>query len=150
MVIESDWSDIPDDWTEGEDVETVTEEAPPGSIAYASLPRRLVIGEVVWCPSCRGKGTKGGRTCYRCSGHGIVPNEGPIPGISAGTDGPEQVVQRLGRPQMKAVGWWSHSNHYDEDCPVWYYRGVGRVVFNFNTTLVIATEADKTEEARPH
>lgn len=78
------------------------------------------------------------------------PYEGPIEGIAVGADGPDQVVQRLGRPQRKAVGWWSHSNHYDEDCPVWYYRGVGRVVFNFNTTLVIATEADKTEEARPN
>jgi hypothetical protein len=77
------------------------------------------------------------------------PNEGPIAGISLEEDGPAQVTQKLGKPQRKAVGWWRNSFHYDEQCPVWYYRGVGRVVFNFNSTRVIATESDKTEEARP-
>jgi hypothetical protein len=81
MVIGSDWSDIPEDWTEEEDVDIVIEEAPPGSVAYANPPSRLVIGEVVWCPSCRGKGTRGGRQCHRCGGYGIVPNEGPIPAL---------------------------------------------------------------------
>lgn len=78
------------------------------------------------------------------------PDDGPIEGIRPKKDGPDEVVQKLGKPQHKANGWWRKSFHYDEECPVWYYRGVGRVVFNFNSTKVIATEADRTEEARPH
>jgi hypothetical protein len=77
------------------------------------------------------------------------PNDGPIAGINVRQDGPDAVVKQLGKPQRKAVGWWSHSFNYDEQCPVWYYRGVGRVIFNFNSTLVIATESDRTEQARP-
>jgi hypothetical protein len=78
------------------------------------------------------------------------PNEGPLPGITVREDGPQEVLQKLGRPERKATGWWRNSFHYDEECPVWYYRGRGRVIFNFNSTLVIATEADRSEEARPN
>ncbi len=78
------------------------------------------------------------------------PDEGPIAGITPRQDGPAEVVKVLGKPQFKANGWWRKSFHYDEECPVWYYRGVGRVVFNFNSTRVLATEADRTEEARPN
>lgn len=77
------------------------------------------------------------------------PDHGPIEGIVRRGDGPREVVKRLGMPTSKANGWWRGSFHYDEGCPVWYYKGVGRVVFNWNSTLVIATEADSSEDGRP-
>lgn len=44
--------------------------------------RRLVFGDVAWCPTCKGaKKVKRGEKrvdCVVCGGTGIVPNEGPI------------------------------------------------------------------------
>ena len=45
------------------------------------VTERLEFGKVVWCPRCKGKGTRPGVmpgtgiTCRRCGGSGIVPNE---------------------------------------------------------------------------
>lgn len=50
------------------------------------MGERLVFGEVIWCPRCRGsksiKELKGETVrqvvCPRCKGEGIVPNDEPI------------------------------------------------------------------------
>jgi hypothetical protein len=77
-------------------------------------------------------------------------NEGPIPGITNGVDGPEQVEKTLGKPSAKANGWWQDEHRFDMDFRVWYYAGVGRVVFRRDTSMVYTTEADKTQGVHPN
>jgi hypothetical protein len=75
-------------------LETPVEAPPqPPERRFDSLPKRLMFGEAVLCPRCKGK-TKAVKEsfpplhrdpeagalvpCARCSGWGLVPNEGPI------------------------------------------------------------------------
>jgi len=69
--------------------------------------------------------------------------DGPIPGIAVGEDGPAQVVKVLGKPSATASGWWRDVHHFDIEFKVWYYKGVGRVVFYPEMDRVYTTEADK-------
>jgi hypothetical protein len=71
--------------------------------------------------------------------------DGPIPGITVGADGPEQVLKVLGKPSARAGGWWKDSNQFDMEFTVWYYKGVGRVIFYHGSEKVYATEADKSQ-----
>ena len=75
--------------------------------------------------------------------------EGPIPGINA-QDGPEEVVKALGLPATKANGWWLDEHRFEMDYRVWYYKGVGRVIFDRTTSRVVATEADHTQGGLPN
>jgi hypothetical protein len=70
---------------------------------------------------------------------------GPIPGINAEQDGPEQVVKVLGRPSARASGWWKDEHQFDIEFKVWYYKGVGRVIFYPEMDRVYTTEADKNQ-----
>src|SRR5258706_7028318 len=79
-----------------------------------------------------------------------VHHEGPIPGITPDVDGPEQVVKALGEPSSKASGWWKDTNQFDIEFRVWYYKGVGRVIFRPEMTTVFATEADKSQGGLPN
>ena len=78
-----------------------------------------------------------------------VRREGPIPGITAGKDGPDEVVKALGQPAAKANGWWEDEHRFDMEYRVWYYKGIGRVIFRMDMT-VYATEADKTQGGLPN
>jgi len=75
---------------------------------------------------------------------------GPIPGISAGSDGPEQVLKVLGKPSSRASGWWTDEHQFDMEFKVWYYKGVGRVIFRPEMTTVSTTEADKHQSGQPN
>ena len=70
---------------------------------------------------------------------------GPIPGITAGSDGPEQVLKVLGKPGPRASGWWTDEHQFDMEFMVWYYKGVGRVIFYPGMDRVYTTEADKSQ-----
>jgi hypothetical protein len=80
----------------------------------------------------------------------IVRNEGPIAGITPDVDGPDQVVKVLGLPACKANGWWFDEHRFDMDFRVWYYKGIGRVIFRYDMSSVYATEADKTQGGLPN
>lgn len=80
----------------------------------------------------------------------LVNREGTIPGITPDVDGPEQVLKALGQPSCKASGWWKDENQFDIEFRVWYYKGVGRVIFRPEMTTVYATEADKTQGGLPN
>ena len=71
--------------------------------------------------------------------------DGPIPGITEGQDGPAQVVKVLGKPSATASGWWSDVHKFDIEFRVWYYKGVGRVIFYPEMDRVYTTEADKNQ-----
>lgn len=75
---------------------------------------------------------------------------GPIPGITPDVDGPEQVIKVLGRPSARASGWWKDEHQFDIEFKVWYYKGVGRVIFRPEMTTVYATEADKNQVGSPN
>ena len=80
----------------------------------------------------------------------FVRNEGPIPGITVNVDGPDQVVKVLGQPSSRASGWWKDEHQFDIEFKVWYYKGVGRVIFRPEMTTVYATEADKHQAGQPN
>jgi hypothetical protein len=77
-------------------------------------------------------------------------SDGPIPGITPDVDGPDQVVKALGTPSSRASGWWKDCNQFDIEFKVWYYKGVGRVIFRPEMTTVYATEADKSQAGLPN
>ncbi len=79
----------------------------------------------------------------------LVRREGPIPGITVDRDGPEEVLKVLGPPASRASGWWQDEHRFDMDFQVWYYKGVGRVIFREDMS-VYATEADKTQGGLPN
>ena len=79
-----------------------------------------------------------------------VINEGPIPGITPNVDGPDEVVKALGKPSARASGWWKDEHQFDMEFKVWYYKGVGRVIFRPDGRAVYATEADKTQGGLPN
>lgn len=76
--------------------------------------------------------------------------DGPIPGITVDVDGPEQVLKVLGAPSSRASGWWKDEHQFDIEFRVWYYKGVGRVIFRPEMTTVYATEADKNQGGLPN
>ena len=82
-------------------------------------------------------------------GETVNHGDGPIPGIVANVDGPEQVLKVLGRPSARASGWWVDEHQFDIEFKVWYYKGVGRVIFRPEMT-VYATEADKNQTGSPN
>jgi len=65
-------------------------------------------------------------------------------------DGPDEVVKALGKPSSKASGWWKDEHQFDMEFKVWYYKGVGRVIFRPDGRTVYATEADKTQGGLPN
>ena len=71
--------------------------------------------------------------------------DGPIPGITDGQDSPEQVLKVLGKPAARASGWWRDEHQFDMEFTVWYYKGVGRVIFYGGMDRVYTTEADKNQ-----
>ena len=79
----------------------------------------------------------------------LVNREGEIPGIKP-DDTPDQVVKALGKPSAKANGWWKDEHQFDMEFRVWYYKGVGRVIFHPDGKTVYATEADKTQGGLPN
>ncbi len=79
-----------------------------------------------------------------------VRREGPIPGITANVDGPDQVLKVLGHPSSRASGWWIDEHQFDIEFRVWYYKGVGRVIFRPDMSTVYATEADKHQPGLPN
>ena len=79
-----------------------------------------------------------------------VRREGPIPGITVDVDGPEQVLQVLGKPSSRASGWWVDEHQFDIEFKVWYYKGVGRVIFRPDMSTVYETEADHTQGGLPN
>ena len=76
--------------------------------------------------------------------------EGPIAGITVDKDGPDDVLKALGKPSSRASGWWKDDNQFDIEFKVWYYKGVGRVIFRPEMTTVYATEADKNQTGLPN
>ena len=76
--------------------------------------------------------------------------DGPIPGITVNVDTPEQVLKVLGAPSSRASGWWKDEHQFDIEFKVWYYKGVGRVIFRPEMTTVYATEADKNQGGLPN
>jgi hypothetical protein len=89
-------------------------------------------------------------SCFDTEPGGSVRREGPIPGITPDVDGPEQVEKALGKPAAKANGWWLDEHRFEMDYRVWYYKGIGRVVFDRYTNKVYATEADKSQGGLPN
>ena len=85
---------------------------------------------------------------YTEPGEGIR-RDGPIAGITNDKDGPDEVVKVLGQPAAKANGWWQDEHRFDMEFRVWYYKGVGRVIFRPDRS-VYATEADKTQGGLPN
>jgi hypothetical protein len=83
-------------------------------------------------------------------GEGANHGDGPIPGINVNVDGPEQVLKTLGTPSSRASGWWKDEHQFDIEFKVWYYKGVGRVIFRPEMTTVYATEADKNQLGTPN
>src|ERR1043165_6931689 len=71
--------------------------------------------------------------------------DGPIPGIKIDEDGPAEVLKALGPPTCRASGWWKDAHQFDIEFKVWYYKGVGRVIFRPEMTTVYATEAAKNQ-----
>ena len=79
-----------------------------------------------------------------------VRREGPIPGITVDVDGPDQVLKVLGHPSSRASGWWVDDHRFDIEFKVWYYKGVGRVIFRPDMSTVYETEADHTQGGLPN
>ena len=79
-----------------------------------------------------------------------VRREGHIAGITVDVDGPEQVVKVLGSPSSRASGWWVDEHRFDIEFKVWYYKGVGRVIFRPDMSTVYETEADHTQGGLPN
>jgi len=69
-----------------------------------------------------------------------------IPGIHEGQT-PDEVIKVLGHPTVRENGWWNGPSWYDMEFHVWYYKKVGRVIFNRNMD-VHASEADSKQLGR--
>lgn len=90
-----------------------------------------------------------GVSCIDTEPGALMRNDGPIPGINANDDA-EAVVKVLGQPAAKENGWWFDEHRFEMDYRVWYYKGIGRVIFDRYTSRVVATEADKTQGGLPN
>ena len=74
-------------------------------------------------------------------------DEGPIPQIEPGAD-KDAVLAVLGPPKNRARGWWrSAGTDFDMEFTVWYYKGMGRVIFGRYGT-VHDSEQDSEEDGR--
>jgi len=89
-------------------------------------------------------------SCIDTEPGAYVRREGPIPGITPDNDGPQEVEKALGQPASKSNGWWQDEHHFDMEYRVWYYKGLGRVIFSRETGRVYATEADKSQSGQPN
>ena len=89
-------------------------------------------------------------SCMDTEPGGLYRRTVPIAGINVDTDGPDEVVKALGHPSSRANGWWVDEHRFDMEFRVWYYKGVGRVIFRSDTMTVYATEADKNQMGGPH
>jgi len=69
-----------------------------------------------------------------------------IPRIQEGQT-PEEVINVLGPPTVRENGWWNGPSWYDMEFHVWYYKKVGRVIFNRNR-VVHTSEADPGQLGR--
>jgi hypothetical protein len=69
-----------------------------------------------------------------------------IPGIREGQT-PDAVIKVLGHPTVRENGWWNGTSWYDMEFHVWYYKKVGRVIFNRNMD-VYTSEADAKQLGR--
>jgi hypothetical protein len=69
-----------------------------------------------------------------------------IPGVHAGQT-PDDVIKALGHPQARENGWWVLNIWFDMEFHVWYYKRVGRVIFDRNMA-VYTSEADATQLGR--
>jgi hypothetical protein len=69
-----------------------------------------------------------------------------ISGIQAGQT-PDDVLHVLGHPQARDNGWWVEPDWFDMEFHVWYYKKVGRVIFD-RTMAVWTSEADSSQEGR--
>jgi hypothetical protein len=87
-------------------------------------------------------------SCVDTEPGGLYRETLPIPGIKE-DDTPEAVTTVLGVPSSRANGWWADEHRFDMEFRVWYYRGVGRVIFRRDTNTVYATEADKNQTGTP-
>ncbi|HZF00170.1 MAG TPA: hypothetical protein VE981_24380 [Planctomycetota bacterium] len=91
-----------------------------------------------------------GVSCVFNEPGGFYRGEGPIPGITVDVDGPDQVLKVLGKPSCRANGWWQDEHRFDMEFTVWYYKGLGRVIFRYDMATVYATEADKSQTGQPN
>ena|SRR5579872_2547031 len=74
----------------------------------------------------------------------FYPHHWPsIQGLSPG-DPAEKVVEVLGKPSGKVQGWWSDNYRFDWEYQIWTYKGIGRVIFYENGT-VVETQADPNQ-----
>ncbi len=89
-------------------------------------------------------------SCVDTEPGALVHRGPPIAGISVDVDGPEEVEKALGKPSSKANGWWQDEHRFDMEFRVWYYKGVGRVIFDRYTSKVYATESDKYQGGSPN
>ena len=89
-------------------------------------------------------------SCVDTEPGALVRRDGPIPGITPDVDGPDEVEKALGKPAHKANGWWEDEHRFEMEYRVWYYKGIGRVVFSPYTNKVYATEADKSQGGLPN
>jgi hypothetical protein len=89
-------------------------------------------------------------SCVDTEPGGLYRHSEPIPGIVVDVDGPEQVTKALGAPSCRANGWWQDEHRFDMEFRVWYYKGVGRVVFRSETMTVYASDADKNQGGLPN
>jgi hypothetical protein len=89
-------------------------------------------------------------SCVDTEPGALVRREGPIAGITVDVDGPEEVEKALGKPSSKANGWWMDEHRFEMEYRVWYYKGIGRVVFDRYTNRVYATEADRSQAGLPN
>jgi hypothetical protein len=89
-------------------------------------------------------------SCIDTEPGGSVRREGPIPGINVDHDGPDEVIKALGPPSSRANGWWMDEHRFDMEFRVWYYKGVGRVIFRHDMSTVYATEADRYQTGAPN
>ena len=69
-----------------------------------------------------------------------------ISGIREGQT-PDDVIKTLGHPTVRESGWWSCTSWFDMEFTVWYYKKVGRVVFDRNMA-VHTSEADPSQLGR--
>ena len=74
------------------------------------------------------------------------PEYAAIPGVREGQS-PDDVIKALGHPQARENGWWVDTIWFDMEFHVWYYKRVGRVVFDRHMA-VSTSEADPNQLGR--
>jgi hypothetical protein len=74
------------------------------------------------------------------------PEYATIPGVQAGQT-PDDVIKTLGHPQVRENGWWVENVWFDMEFHVWYFKKVGRVIFDRHMA-VYTSEADASQLGR--